>query len=48
MKNMAKKILIMEDEKILQGILAEKLKKDGYDVRVVGDGVEGMAALGEF
>jgi two-component system cell cycle response regulator len=45
---MAKKILIMEDEKILQSLLNEKLTRDGYVVMAVDDGEEGMKVLQEF
>lgn len=45
---MAKKILIMEDEKILQELLQEKLKKGGYDVLAVDDGAAGMIVLKEY
>lgn len=45
---MAKKILIMEDEKILQSLLNEKLTRDGYVVMAVDDGEEGMRVLQEF
>jgi DNA-binding response OmpR family regulator len=45
---MAKKILIMEDEKTLQSLLNEKLTRDGYVVMAVDDGEEGMKVLQEF
>lgn len=37
----------MEDEKTLQGILEDKLKREGYDVAVVDDGIDGMKAIEE-
>lgn len=45
---MVKKILIMEDEKLLQGLLKKKLKKEGYDVLAVDDGEEGLRIIGEY
>jgi len=45
---MPKKILIMEDEKILQGLLKDKLVKDGYNVMAVDNGEEGMEILHEY
>ncbi|MCY6370210.1 response regulator transcription factor [Clostridium ganghwense] len=38
---MEKKILIVEDEKKLAGVMALYLKKEGYDVTTVFDGLEG-------
>jgi len=37
----------MEDEKTLQGILEDKLEREGYDVAVVDDGIDGMKAIEE-
>lgn len=45
---MVKKILIMEDEKILQDLLKKKLKKEGYDVLAVDDGEEGLKVIGDY
>lgn len=42
---MSKRILIMEDEKILADLLEQKLREIGYDVSVVSDGVSGMEFL---
>ena len=39
---MAKKILLIEDEKIMVGLLRKKLTKEGYDVSVAWDGKEGL------
>lgn len=45
---MAKKILIMEDEKVLQTLLEEKLKKHGYEVMAVDDGERGMEVISDY
>lgn len=42
---MAKKILIMEDEKVLSELLERKLKEDGYDVSLVENGNAGLEFL---
>jgi CheY-like chemotaxis protein len=42
---MSKKILIMEDEKILADLLEKKLKESGYEILVASDGVSGMELL---
>ena len=42
---MSKKILIIEDEEIMYGLLERKLNGEGYDARVAKDGVEGMEML---
>ncbi|MCK5413618.1 MAG: response regulator [Candidatus Pacebacteria bacterium] len=42
---MIKKIFIMEDEKILQNILMKKLSSNGYEVRAVDDGSEGITII---
>lgn len=39
---MAKKILIIEDDKFLRELIARKLAKDGYDVSEAVDGEEGV------
>lgn len=39
---MAEKILIVEDEAILQETLSFNFKKEGYEVETAGDGVEGL------
>jgi DNA-binding response OmpR family regulator len=45
---MMKKILIMEDEKILQDLLKKKLEKEGYNVLAVDDGEEGLKVIGDY
>jgi len=42
---MAKKILIMEDEKILRELLEKKLKERNYEVITASDGEEGFLKL---
>lgn len=42
---MAKKILIVEDEKILAGLLEKRLSQDGYNVFTTKDGVEGLEVM---
>jgi len=42
---MSKKILIIEDDKILSELLARKLKDAGFEVAVAFDGVEGLDSL---
>ena len=37
-----KKILIIEDEKSLADLLADKLRADGFEVSVAGDGEAGL------
>ena len=39
---MAKKILLIEDERIMVNLLEKKLTKEGYDVSVAWDGKEGL------
>ena len=39
---MAKKILIIEDDKFLRELIARKLAKDGYNVSEAVDGEEGV------
>lgn len=41
---MAKKILIIEDNKLLADLLKDKLKKEGYNVWVSPHGKKGLAA----
>lgn len=41
-KNMADKILVIEDEVGLQETLSYNLKKEGYEVKVAGDGGSGL------
>ena len=35
-----KKILLIEDEEIMIGLLQRKLTKEGYEISVAGDGEE--------
>ncbi len=44
---MAKKILLVEDEKIMINLLEKKLIQEGYDVRVAVNGEEGLKAMRE-
>jgi DNA-binding response OmpR family regulator len=44
---MAKKILIIEDEEILSGLLDKKLKEAGYDTALAYDGEEGLKKIKE-
>ena len=41
---MAESILVVEDEPALQETLAYNLKKDGYDIETVGDGLSALEA----
>lgn len=42
---MAKKILIIEDEKILSGLLDKKLQEVGYETSLAYDGEEGLEKM---
>jgi CheY-like chemotaxis protein len=42
---MPKKVLIVEDEKILYNLLKDKLEKVGYQVVIAVDGVEGLEKI---
>ncbi|MDP2910268.1 MAG: response regulator [bacterium] len=42
---MAKKILIIEDEEVLINVLKKKLIREGYDISVAKNGVEGLAKM---
>ncbi len=42
---MPKKILIIEDEEIMYGLLERKLSGEGYEVRVAKDGVKGLEMI---
>ena len=44
---MAKKILIIEDDKFLRELIAQKLIKEGYDIAEAVDGEKGIKAVGE-
>ncbi|MFQ6050042.1 MAG: PleD family two-component system response regulator, partial [Candidatus Paceibacterales bacterium] len=45
---MAKKLLLIEDEEIMIGLLQKKLSQEGYEVSVARDGEEGMKAMREI
>jgi len=45
---MAKKILLIEDEKIMVNLLEKKLTKEGYDISVAWDGEEGLLKMKEI
>jgi len=42
---MPKKILIVEDEELIYSLLERKLKREGYDVVIGKDGVEGLEKM---
>jgi len=42
MKNGKKKILVIEDSLTMQRLLSYVLKKEGYDVQIASDGLEGL------
>jgi len=44
---MAKKILIIEDDKFLRELIAQKLIKEGYDIAEAIDGEKGIKAVEE-
>jgi len=44
---MAKKILIVEDDKFLRELIAQKLIKEGYDIVEAIDGEEGVKKVKE-
>lgn len=43
-----KKILLIEDEEIMIGLLQKKLTKEGYEISVARDGEEGLKAVREI
>ena len=45
---MAKKILLVEDEKIMINLLEKKLSQEGYDVTVAVNGEEGLKMMKEL
>lgn len=45
---MTKKILIIEDEEIMQELLEKKLTKEGYKVLIAKDGKEGLRTMKEL
>jgi len=44
---MAKNILIIEDDKFLRELIAQKLRKEGYDISEAIDGEEGIKKVKE-
>ncbi len=44
---MAKKILIIEDEEIISGLLERKLTREGYSVVITTNGIDGLAKMRE-
>ncbi len=40
-----KKILIIEDDKLISSLVQFRLKKDGYETHLVNDGNEGILAI---
>lgn len=42
---MAKKILIIEDDKFLRELISQKLGKEGYEIMEAVDGEEGMESV---
>jgi len=42
-----KKILLVEDEEIMIGLLQKKLTNEGYEISVARDGEEGLKAMRE-
>ena len=47
-QDIQKKILIVEDEKPLSKALELKLEKEGFDVKVAGDGEQAIQLRGEY
>ncbi|MDD2907610.1 MAG: response regulator [Candidatus Gracilibacteria bacterium] len=43
-----KKVLIIEDDKVLSEMYAIKLRKEGYEVKESINGLEGLTCMGEF
>ncbi|MBL7156315.1 MAG: response regulator [Candidatus Pacebacteria bacterium] len=48
MSNNKKKILLIEDEEIMIGLLVKKLEDQGYEVEVAIDGEQGMSKIKQF
>jgi len=44
---MAKRILLIEDEEIMIGLLQRKLTQEGYEISVAKDGEEGLRVMRE-
>ncbi len=45
---MAKKVLVIEDDKFLANAYRVKLEKEGFEVRIAVDGEEGVNTVSEF
>lgn len=45
---MATKILVVEDDKFLRELIAQKLTREGYDVKEAVDGEEGVTKVKEI
>ncbi|MFK7779856.1 MAG: response regulator [Candidatus Gracilibacteria bacterium] len=45
---MTKKLLIIEDDKVLNEMYALKFKKEGFEVESAYDGIEGLAKVASF
>ena len=45
---MAKKVLLVEDEEIMIDLLQKKLNREGYEVTVARDGLEGLEKMKEI
>jgi DNA-binding response OmpR family regulator len=45
---MTKKLLIIEDDKVLNEMYAMKFQKEGYEVMSAYDGIDGLAKLAIF
>ncbi len=45
--NMATKILVVEDDKFLRELIAQKLDREGYEVREAVDGEDGVKKVEE-
>ncbi|MDD3145442.1 MAG: response regulator [Candidatus Gracilibacteria bacterium] len=43
-----KKVLIIEDDKVLSEMYALKLRKEGFEVKESINGLEGLTCIGEF
>jgi len=44
---MAKKILLVEDEKLIIELLERKLTREGYEISIARDGMEGLEKMRE-
>jgi two-component system response regulator VicR len=43
-----KKILIIEDDKLISSLVQFRLKKEGYETHIVSDGNEGILAIDSY